>query len=90
MDLEIRYRPGQRNSSANALSRSPLSADCEDSSSFRVISVLQDKVDARGREEKLPLSDSPLATEQCKDPELSELITYLESGKLPAAELKAR
>ena len=46
------------------------------------------QVDTKGGE-KLLLSDSTLITVQQKDPDLSELITYLESGKLPADELRA-
>ena len=93
MDLEIWYRPGKRNSNADALSRSPVaSMGCDESPPFQVIAALQVKDHAKGGETEtdVTVTDSTLATEQHKDVELSELICYLETGTLPPDEKKDR
>ena len=41
LNLDIRYRPGRKNSNADALSRSPVEADNDDSESVVDHSVLQ-------------------------------------------------
>ena len=89
MDLEIRYRPGKGNSNADALSRSPLPAGGVGQATFRVVAALQASVCAEGGDPN-ENSDVTFAAEQRRDPELLELIRYLETNVLPDDAKKAR
>ena len=60
MNLEIWYRPGKRNSNADALLRSPVSSTgCDESPPFQVIAALQAlqaKEHAKGGEAEMDVS----------------------------------
>ena len=76
MDLEIFYRPGKRNANADALSRSPLPETGDGDMPYGIISVIT--------ADQLEESEPDLPELQRRDPELAPLITYLETGVLPA------
>ena len=102
-DIRIIYRVGRLNSSADALSRGPLreSPTAEDSGQISSVQSVAVSEPDPTREDSatIPtlLTQPPVASreddfgaEQRKDPELMELITYLEEGKLPSDDQRAR
>ena len=80
VDLEIRYRPGRKNSNADALSRSPI-GEADDSYETQVASISASESEQ---------SSIEIATLQRKDPNLYPILAYLEKKELPANEKKAR
>ena len=82
LDIEIFYRPGKRNSNADALSRSPLLEVGADNAPYGIVSA----VTVEGEE----VPSGELATLQREDPQLMEFITFIETGTLPAEEKSAR
>ena len=87
LDLNIHYRPGKKNSNADALSRYPLlDTDPEslDSQPLAVVAATSPSwVPANGEEDTLP-------TLQRKDAQLAAVVDYLEKGILPSDDKKAR
>ena len=79
LDIEILHWSGKHNANANALSRSPLGdSDCEQTP-YGIISALEG--------EDLEMD---LAALQRGDSELAAVVTYLETGVLPAEEKFAK
>ena len=77
LDLMISHRAGKHNANADALSRSPLPHSCEaDTSSPDVViaALVAEEVEEN------------LASLQQKDPELANIMGYLETGALPEDE----
>lgn len=98
----IIYRAGRLNSTADALSHSPLGGSNTQAVETGVLSVrskatttcdqAEDTVDIPALLAQPPVSrqNEDFASEQRQDPESVELITYLEQGKLPVDDQKAR
>ena len=89
LDLHIHYRPGGKNQNADALSRDPVaalfpSATVPDAGKPTVqLAIVQvEEQSAKG-------GDNSLVERQWKDPELLQVILYLEGGVLPADEKRA-
>lgn len=97
--VTIRYRPGRQNSSADALSRSPQApspAIGVGQDEFQVAAVTANAVDPVADIQTL-LNAEPACTEpdhfsdeQRKDPDLREIIVFLQKEKLPDDEKRAR
>ena len=92
--LEIIYRPGKENANADALSRAPCGEEPTEPIVADVqVSVVQTKdMDAAELLQLGPTvqgSDS-FCTEQRKDPEVLEMVSYLSSGHLPDDEKAAK
>ena len=86
LDLTITYRPGRKNEKADALSRYPLPQD-------RVITDDPPRVIAATtpvRDRDPASSQDHLGDRQRADPELAEIVHYLEEGTLPTDDKKAR
>ena len=84
LDVKICYRPGKKNSNADALSRAPITKDTSnlsESPCFGIVSALFEP--QQEREATLPL-------QQREDADLLEIIEYVEGGKLPVDENRAR
>ena len=101
-EVKVVYRAGRLNSSADALSRSPLHEPGTPVDETHVLGLQSESIATQAQTEdvtEIPalLAQSPVsapnedfASEQRKDPELVQLITYLERGELPADDKKAR
>ena len=101
-EVKITYRAGCLNSRADALSRSPLGETGSRADEVQVLRLPSELTASPGQAEdpaeipallaKPPVSvqGEDFATAQRKDPELVELITYLEQGELPADDQRAR
>ena len=105
-DVKIVYRAGRLNSCADALSRhpvgtAPVQPEWEDPTQIASVrsTVTLDSESAVENTTGLTtllsqppaaVSNQDFATEQRKDPELVELITFLERGELPADDRRAR
>ena len=78
LDIKIRHRPGRTNVNADALSRAPL--DFEGTEIRReapgVVAALEQDID--------------LSLMQKQDPDLAEMVTYLETGILPTDNSRGR
>ena len=83
LDIEIFYRPGRRNSNADALSRSPLPEVGAEEMPFGIVSAVTIG-------ETAGTSTDNLAILQREDPQLRAITTYLETGVLPEEEKFAR
>ena len=90
LDLHIHYRPGGKNQNADALSRDPVAAwfpsatvPNADKPTVQLATVQVGEQSAKG-------GDDSLKERQRKDPELLQVILYLEGGVLPADDKRAR
>ena len=81
LDLEVFHRSGKKNSNADALSRFPLPSTGDHPDPFGIVAALASVPE---------VEECPLPQLQRDDPELSEVIVYLEAGVLPDDEKKAR
>ena len=89
LNLNIQYRPGRKNSNADALSRSPLEVGVDDLESEADHSVLQVAADGS------PVTNVPRETDeisklQSRDDELRLVRQYLKDGTLPSDEKRVR
>ena len=87
-DVTIKYRPRIANTSADALSRSPVPAteQRDHTPPFSTLATLHPEVPAENGDN--PTND--LRGAQRKDPELLRVIRYLEDGTLPTEDKAAR
>ena len=95
--VEIRYRLGKSNTNADALSRSPQAQAPreglgEGEIQVAVIDSSEEEATVMDLMSREPVSTPPaeFGEEQRKDPHLMELIHFLEDGKLPSDEHRAR
>ena len=99
LDLEIHYRLGKANANADALSRFPMGQTMEFpgsgesgggySSPQAVVAVLSGTQPlTEGGDDTM--SDSHLGLRQRRDPELGQIMAYLDTGEIPAEDGKAR
>jgi len=79
LDIHIHHRPGKHNENADALSRYPTQQPMSDDEQDGIVAVL---------EPEPPMEE--LGSLQRKDPELNEVIVFLESGMLPQDEKRAK
>ena len=86
LNLHIHYRPGKKNTNADALSRSPPESGSNTQPFGIVAAVRKDGEAAKGGDR---VRDS-FSQKQRSDPELLEIATYLESGELPQDPARAR
>ena len=86
LNLHIQYRPGRKNSNADALSHSPLEVGVDDSESEADHSVLQ----VGSPVANVPRETDELSKLQSKDDELHLVREYLKDGTLPSDEKRAR
>ena len=82
LDLAIAYRPGKRNTKADALSRYPLEEEEEYTLPFTLVAAVLEEVPAK--------DGDPLARRQEADPSLAPMMDYLRAGNLPDEEQTAR
>ena len=105
MWIWLRYRPGRKNSGADALSRLPVHQDDNGNSTLSVEQVTEDLHDnevfvtavavednAKSGERSSEESNTNESTRdrQQRDPELKLIVDYLEKGDLPKDDKKAR
>ena len=86
LNLNIHYRPGRLNKSADSLSST------EDNVSDGEVAQLQpdDSIIAQEEASAKDREGALLRERQAKDPKLTTVIQYLETGELPAEEKKAK
>ena len=98
-EVIVKYRAGKENCNADALSRCPQGeapTEMDEEVQVAVVTGMEDKTTDVSELLRLPPSDSQapdpvfLAAEQRKDPQLLEMITYLERDELPAEDKHAR
>ena len=82
VNLHVHYRPGQKNTNADALSRSP----SQQVVGQATVASVCPQVTSKSREER----DKSLPLRQKNDPKLLPIIQYLEDGRLPEDNQKAR
>ena len=82
LNLKIEYRPGKTNTRADALSRYPVSLLRSE-----LIAALEANPPAKGGEGS---TQEPLGKRQFTDPGLREMMVYLDTGKLPDDNQRAR
>ena len=86
VDLSISYRPGKQNVLADVLSRAP-AEECDSGSQDQVGRLVAAVTEAQERSKS---GESSLRSRQCDDPELRQVMEYLEGGKLPDDDKRAR
>ena len=86
LDIDIHYRPGKANNNADALSRCTTTHISDSDVPWKVLAALQADVQPvkEGEEEET------LSVKQLADPEIAEVITYLEENVLPSNEQRTR
>ncbi len=85
LDLTILYRPGKRNSNADALSRFPLASEERGiSRPFGIVAATSVPLPSAKS------GEATLETRQRQDPELQPIMDFLEDGVLPEEEKQAR
>ena len=90
LNLKIEYRPGKTNTRADALSRYPVSllrSDCDQTQTCKLIAALEANPPAKGGGGS---TQEPLGKRQFTDPDLREMMVYLDTGKLPDDNQRAR
>ena len=90
LDLQIEYRPGKINARVDALSHYPvplLPSDCRETQTEALVANVEvtDVDDTVGGEDQR-LPDHDLGELQRRDPDLQQIIHYLERGELPLCE----
>ena len=85
LDIHIHYRPGKANNNADALSRCTTTHISDSDVPWKVLAALQADVQPVKEGEEETLSAKQLA-----DPEIAEVITYLEENVLPSNGRRAR
>ena len=82
LDLAIHYRPGKKNTNADALSRAPI--PLTDDHSYGIIAAVS------AHQSPAKDGEATLASRQRADPELNPIIEYLSTGALPEDDKTAR
>ena len=85
LDILVHYRPGKANNNADALSHCTTTNISDSDVPWKVLAALQADVKPVKEGEEETLSAKQLA-----DPEIAEVITYLEDNVLPSNEQRAR
>ena len=85
LDLTIHYRPGKKNTNADALSRMPLGIQEREDNPVLLGAITVDKEEGAKSGE-----DDSLRKRQLEDPELKPMIEYIEEDSLPADNNTAR
>ena len=85
-DLAIHYKPGKRNVLADALSRAPVSTENE----IPLVPAENLVAMVMGLQDSSKSGESNLCARQMKDPDLNQIMNYLENSTLPTEEKKAR
>ena len=93
--LHIVYRAGKENTNADALSRNPVGLPSEEGAGVHAQVAAVDTTATTIEELLVAPPDSPtrpadLSSEQCKDKDVLEIITFLESGCLSEDKQRAR
>ena len=91
LDLQIEYRPGNKNARADALSRYPVSLLPDDwvrTQTNAVVAAVSTR--ALSVEEGEESVEESLSQRQRQDPQLADIINYLETGDLPQEDKRAR
>ena len=88
MDLEIKYRPGKKNSNADALSRYPIDVPAAHDANTElsgVVATLDSSEEVGSKDGENSLHDR-----QMSDSSLKTIVDYISDGKLPEDEKEAR
>ena len=91
LDLKIEYQPGKANGRADALSRYPVSLlgdDCAGTRSHPLIAAIEPPLSPAESGEEC--TGDSLGERQRQDPQLMDIIAYLETGELPQDDRRAR
>ena len=88
MDLEIKYRPGKKNSNADALSRYPIDVPVVQDIPTELSGVVA-TLDSKGEVESKD-GENTLHDQQMSDRSLKNIIDYISDGTLPEDEKEAR
>ena len=86
VDLATHYKQGKRNVLADALSRAPLSTENE----FPLVPAENLVTMVMEPQDSSKSGESNLCARQMKDPDLNQIMNYLENSTLPTEEKKAR